>query len=149
MEFIEEASKQIPQALGQGFMNYLIIGIIYFVVWKLLKKRLQNWRIQVRERVDAVQIKSELINGLFALMVSTVFIIIISYLSTKGYTKIYFDINQHSKFWAYGGFFLFLLIDDAWFYWVHRLLHHPKIFKYVQDLKHVIIITYLTCEFFL
>ena len=136
MEALQEILKQAPMALGQGLINYVIIGVIYFIIWKLFKKRLQNWRIQLKERVDAAQIKSELINGLFTLLVSTVFVILISNLSTKGYTKIYFDINQHSKFWAYGGFFLFLVIDDTWFYWTHRFLHHPKIFRFVHKVHH-------------
>ena len=28
------------------------------------------------------------------------------------------------------------LIDDAWFYWTHRLLHHPKVFRYVHAVHH-------------
>ncbi len=79
MEALKEVLKQVPSALGQSLMNYGIIAIVYLVVWKLLKKRLQNWRIQIKERVDAKQIKSELINSLFTLMVST-FYVIINYL---------------------------------------------------------------------
>lgn len=136
MEQIQKILEQIPKAFGQSLMNYLIIVAVYLIVWKLLKKRLQNWRIQVKERVDAKQIKSELINSLFALMVSTFFVLIIYYLKDKGHTKIYADINEYPRFFAYFGFIIFLIIDDTWFYWVHRLLHHPKIFKYVHKVHH-------------
>ena len=77
MERLQEILKQLPTAFGQSLMNYGIIVIIYLVVWKLLKKRLKNWRIQLKERVDAKQIKSELLNSLFTLMVSTVFVLAI------------------------------------------------------------------------
>ena len=109
MERLQEILKQLPTAFGQSLMNYGIIVIIYLVVWKLLKKRLKNWRIQLKERVDAKQIKSELLNSLFTLMVSTVFVLAIYLLKSLGYTKIYTDINEYPKFFAYSGFFIFLL----------------------------------------
>jgi sterol desaturase/sphingolipid hydroxylase (fatty acid hydroxylase superfamily) len=53
-----------------------------------------------------------------------------------GYTKIYTDINEYPRFFAFSGFFIFLLVDDTWFYWMHRLLHHPRIFKYIHKVHH-------------
>jgi Delta7-sterol 5-desaturase len=136
MEVVQVILGQLPQAFGQSIINYLIIAVVYLVVWKLLKKRLTNWRIQMHERVDAAQIRSELINSLFTLAVSMVFVIFVYFLKSKGYTKIYTEINEYSKLYAFGGFFLFLIIDDTWFYWVHRLLHHPRIFRYIHKVHH-------------
>lgn len=136
MDPIQEIFKQIPTAVGQFLMNYLFIAVVYFVVWKLLKRRLQNWRIQLKERVDAKQIKSEIINSLFTLMVSTLIVLAIYLMKSLGLTKIYTDINEYPRFFAIGGFFIFLFLDDTWFYWIHRLLHHPKIFKYVHKVHH-------------
>jgi lathosterol oxidase len=31
---------------------------------------------------------------------------------------------------------LMLLLHDAWFYWTHRLMHHPKIFRHVHLVHH-------------
>ena len=136
MEAFQEIVKQIPIAVGQFLMNYLFIAVVYFVVWKLLKRRLQNWRIQLKERVDTKQIKSEIINSLFTLMVSTLIVSAIYLMKSLGLTKIYTDINEYPRFFAFGGFFIFLFFDDTWFYWIHRLLHHPKIFKYVHKVHH-------------
>jgi len=115
MERLQEILKQLPTAFGQSLMNYGIIVIIYLVVWKLLKKRLKNWRIQLKERVDAKQIKSELLNSLFTLMVSTVFVLAIYLLKSLGYTKIYTDINEYPKFFAYSGFSFFYFLTTLGF----------------------------------
>jgi Delta7-sterol 5-desaturase len=136
MDALQETLKQIPAAVGQFLMNYGIIAAVYVLVWKLFKKRLQNWRIQLKERVDSKQIKSEIINSFFTLLVSTLIVMVIYLMKAKGYTKIYTDINEYPKFFAYGGFFIFLFLDDAWFYWVHRLLHHRRIFKYIHKVHH-------------
>jgi sterol desaturase/sphingolipid hydroxylase (fatty acid hydroxylase superfamily) len=136
MEAFQEIVKQIPAAVGQFLINYGFIAVVYFLVWKLLKRRLQNWRIQLKERVDAKQIKFEIINSLFTLMVSTLIVLAIYLMKSLGLTKIYTDINEYPRFFAIGGFFIFLFLDDTWFYWIHRLLHHPKIFKYVHKVHH-------------
>jgi Delta7-sterol 5-desaturase len=136
MNEIQVLVEQLPTAFGQSLMNYSVIVVVYLVVWKLLKKRLANWRIQLQERVNASQIRNELVNSLFTLMVSTLFVMVIYFLSSKGYTKIYADINEYPAFFGYFGFFVFLLIDDTWFYWTHRLLHHPRIFKYIHKVHH-------------
>ena len=87
MEGLKEILNQLPIALGQSMMNYAIIAIIYVVVWKIFKKRLLNWRIQLKERVNAKQIKSELINSIFTLLVSTLLVLVIYLLKSMGYTK--------------------------------------------------------------
>ena len=133
---MHEILNQLPQAFGQLLMNYAVIAAVYLIVWRLFKERLKNWRIQLKERVNGKQIKSELINSLFVLLVSTVFVLVVYFLKSKGYTKIYSDINEYPRFFAYFGFFIFLLIDDTWFYWTHRLLHHPRIYKYVHRVHH-------------
>lgn len=45
------------------------------------------------------------------------------------HTQIYTDISEFG--WAYLvlSVLLALLIHDAYFYWTHRLMHHPKLFK--------------------
>lgn len=136
MEALQEILKQVPAALGQSVINYGIIALIYVVVWKLLKQRLKNWKIQLKDRVDARQIRAELRNSLFSLMVSTLLVFVIYLLKSYGYTKIYTNIEEYPKFFAYSGFFVFLLINDTWFYWVHRLLHHPRLFRYIHKVHH-------------
>jgi sterol desaturase/sphingolipid hydroxylase (fatty acid hydroxylase superfamily) len=61
---------------------------------------------------------------------------LIYFLKSAGYTKIYTDINEYPIFFAIGGFFILLILDDTWFYWTHRLLHHPRIFKYIHKVHH-------------
>jgi Delta7-sterol 5-desaturase len=136
METLQQLLSQLPQVLTNSMGNYVIIIVVYVVVWKLLKNKLKSWRIQLKERADAKQIKQELINSFFTLIVSSLFVLVIYFLQSKGYTKIYTDINDYPKFFAYGGFFILLIIDDAWFYWIHRLLHHPKIYKQIHKVHH-------------
>ncbi len=137
LEVLKEIFAKVPQGFAQGLiMNGTIITIVYLIFWRWLKNKLKNWRIQMNQRADAAQIKREMINALGTTALAAVFSSIVFYLSLKGYTKVYTNYNDHSPFFAIAGFFIFLLIDDAWFYWMHRLLHHPKIYKYVHAVHH-------------
>ena len=54
----------------------------------------------------------------------------------NGFTKIYLEINEFG--WAYLiiSIIILIFIHDAYFYWSHRLMHHPKVFKYTHRTHH-------------
>jgi Delta7-sterol 5-desaturase len=70
------------------------------------------------------------------LIVGAVFSSVLYFLSGHGYTKVYTDISAHSKWMPILTFVIILLVDNAWFYFVHRLLHHPKLYKYIHAKHH-------------
>lgn len=136
-----EPFAQLLSNFSQNFVAGLLLngGLLtgaYFLFWKALKKRLQPWKIQLKTRVDARQIKRELKNALYTLAVGAALSCTVLYLSAQGYTKIYHDRAEHSLFFSLSGFFVLLLIDDTWFYWCHRLLHHPAVFRHVHAEHH-------------
>lgn len=136
-----DALQQILRNMPTGFfsallLNGTLIALAYLFFWKIFKQRFRNWRIQIKQRVDAKQIKGELKNAFFTLLVGALFSSIVIYLGTKGYTKIYLRFTDHSPLLGFAGFFILLLVDDTWFYWCHRLLHHKAIFRYVHVVHH-------------
>jgi sterol desaturase/sphingolipid hydroxylase (fatty acid hydroxylase superfamily) len=54
-----------------------------------------------------------------------------------GYTKLYHDFSEYG--WGYFIFstVAFIFIHDAYFYFTHRLMHHPKLFKHVHKVHHM------------
>ncbi|MEO1635637.1 MAG: sterol desaturase family protein [Cyanobacteria bacterium J06631_9] len=90
----------------------------------------------MKERANAKQIRFELKNAVFVFLVGAFPSSVVYYLSTLGYTKIYLDIADYGMSWSIASFFLIWIVDDAWFYWTHRLLHHPSIYRYVHAVHH-------------
>lgn len=133
IESIKQIIANFPLNFVQAILsNLLLIVLAYLLVWKLFKNRLAARRIQAQQIVNAQQIKRELKNAFFTLGVGVLFSSIVLVLNSQGYSKIYTDVTAHNTFWSVGGFFILLLIDDTWFYWCHRLLHHPKLFRHVH-----------------
>ena len=56
--------------------------------------------------------------------------------SIAKYTKFYYDINQHSRLWFFLAFPIMAFMHDTYFYWMHRLMHHPAIFRFVHLVHH-------------
>ncbi len=56
--------------------------------------------------------------------------------SIAKHTKFYYDINQHSRGWFFLAFPIMAFMHDTYFYWMHRLMHHPSVFRLVHLVHH-------------
>ena len=58
-------------------------------------------------------------------------------LEVRGYSKLYDTVDQGPGLWYnYLQFPLFFLFTDSAIYWIHRGLHHPRVYKYVHKPHH-------------
>lgn len=48
----------------------------------------------------------------------------------------YKDITAYSWAWYAAAYPIMLVVHDAYFYWTHRLMHHPRLFKYFHLVHH-------------
>ncbi len=53
-----------------------------------------------------------------------------------GWTRIYTDTRLFPLWWLPVSFVLCLALHDAWFYWTHRLFHHPALFRRIHAVHH-------------
>jgi Delta7-sterol 5-desaturase len=141
LDALADFARTLPTVFATSYatgllINGSIIAVVYLVVWKLLARRLRLLRIQLERRADAAQIKREIRNAFVAAIPSALLSCVMVYLATHGHTRIYFNLSDHHVLIGLAGFPLLLLVNDAWFYWVHRILHHPRIYKYVHAEHH-------------
>lgn len=53
-----------------------------------------------------------------------------------GWTKIYADASQYPPWWLPMSVLVYLLIHDSWFFWTHRWMHRPSLFKKIHAVHH-------------
>src|SRR5260221_4136966 len=115
------------------YLGFAGTGYFIFYVWKH-KAFLQN-KIQ-HKLPQAVTIRKEIFFSLLTLIIYCAASWLVFELQRSGVTRIYLAIQDY----GYGYFILSILImvllHDAYFYWTHRLMHLPKIFKWVHQLHH-------------
>jgi ring-1,2-phenylacetyl-CoA epoxidase subunit PaaE len=126
---------------SQGILTSLVssLGLVTFVFiifWIVLAGFLSNRRIQTSKRAGFGQIKNEIYNTILVTIASTLFTGIIFYFKDAGWTKFYADAGRYGWWYEVLAIVVVLLISDGWFYWTHRWLHHPKIYKYIHAVHH-------------
>ena len=122
--------------LGIILLRYfLVAGGAYWLFYspfsksfanQILSPRSPSWRA-IRHDIGLSIISA----GIFALAASTVL-----YGYDKGSTHLYSDPRQYGLWYlgvSYGGV---LILQDTYFYFTHRLLHHPKLFPWLHRGHH-------------
>lgn len=125
------------RAFGSQAVGYFaIVGIVFLVFWKLGARRFARARIPGKHRFSRAQLAHEIKYSLVTLALGTLSAMVISYLYAAGHTRLTTDASTIGWPLIVTTFLGLLVFNDAWFYWWHRLLHHPRIFKRVHAVHH-------------
>lgn len=118
-------------------IRYIIIAGVAFLIWYIwLKKKIAYKKIQLRfPRLK--DYKREIIYSIITMAIfSIVPFLLLGNKDIRKHTTYYTDIYEHSMLYFWLAFPLLLLIHDTYFYWTHRLMHHPALFKIFHLLHH-------------
>ena len=117
------------------FRYIFIAGFAFIFYYLILKNRISYKKIQLKfpknedyRREIFYSLLTFLLFGLVGASLFNPYVL--------PYTNTYFDINKYGWGYFIGSFFLTLLIHDTYFYWTHRLMHHPKLFKIFHLVHH-------------
>ncbi len=118
------------------FLRYaLLAGLffsIFYVIWKhrFLPRKIQRafpaWstiRYEIRHSLETAVI--------FALVGLFIFL-----LSQKGYARLYFVPDAYGWWYLPVSLLALILIHDTYFYWLHRWMHHPRLFRMLHKVHH-------------
>ena len=117
------------------FRYVLMAGVTYYMAYVLKRRDWIRYKIQ-QKFPKGSQIREEIGHslttaGIFAMMAFGVFI-----LRKMGYGALYFDVSEYGYAYYFFTIAFMILAHDTYFYWTHRLMHHPKVFKYVHLIHH-------------
>lgn len=54
----------------------------------------------------------------------------------KGWLKVYTDPREYAWWWLPLSLVIAVLLHETYYYWLHRWMHHPKIFRIVHKVHH-------------
>lgn len=116
------------------FRYFLIAGAFYVTFYLILKGSKYLSKLQYKTPLPKVLFR-EILNSaatiiIFSAMAALVFGVF------PHQTKMYFQMEEKSLFYFILTFPLMFLIHDTYFYWIHRLMHLPFLFKYVHLVHH-------------
>lgn len=113
----------------------LLSGIFYiaFYVWRpeIWKHRKLGSRAYTRP-----QLRREVGWSMLTALIFAVTGTLTLWLWQRGYTKVYVDIRDYALWWLPLSLVLSLLIDETYYYWIHRWLHRPALFRLIHRVHH-------------
>lgn len=114
---------------------FIVAGLFYFIfyLWfpekfevrKINKKKYKKGQLQK-------EIKWSLITSILFALSGTITVI----LWQKGFTKIYLKIDHYGWWYLPFSLLLFMLLQETYYYWLHRWMHRPQVFKIVHKIHH-------------
>jgi sterol desaturase/sphingolipid hydroxylase (fatty acid hydroxylase superfamily) len=133
---LELAVRVYPAILQHDLLRYLIgAGGTFLVINVLLARYLASRKIRA-ERPGRRQIAAEVLASLRTVLIFSLVGVGITVAATFGWLNVYSD--PAARGWPYFAFNVVALIvaHDAWFYWTHRLMHRPRLFRWFHRLHH-------------
>jgi len=131
MEFLD----QWYQIVSRIFTRYTMVAGIAFVLFYLVL-RYTGWFVKIQEKFPGSKdYRREVFYSLTSIIIFGLVVLFILAIP-RAYTRFYPDIEDFG--WGYYmlSFVLMTLLHDTYFYWTHRLMHHPRLFRWFHLVHH-------------
>lgn len=117
--------------------RYLIItSIAFFICYVVLRRMIRSKKIQQRFPEFKDYAREIIFSVLTIFVMAFIPALVLGSPEMARHTKFYRDINQQGTAYFIFAFPIMAIMHDTYFYWMHRLMHHPSIFKIVHLVHH-------------
>ena len=116
--------------------RYFVTAGIFYVYYMKLKSGKDKKRILSRRAAKKSQIKKEIYWSTISSVVFAVFGALTYLLYLHGNTAIYIEPEKFGYWYLPVSLVLVLFIHETYYYWMHRVMHFPRIYKWVHKVHH-------------
>jgi Delta7-sterol 5-desaturase len=141
LAMLNPLARLFPEKQMFSFFETLVQYItfsttFYFIFWIFLRNRMQYRKLSRKKLPKTSQMFRE---AAFSTASQVIFITVdvwIAFLVPQSVANSYTEIAAHG--WIYYAFILVLVfvLHDAYFYWAHRAMHHPWLYRRVHWVHH-------------
>lgn len=114
---------------------FVIAGVPFFLFYKVLITWYSRSKIQTRN-ASLKDFRREVLQSMQTSAVFAVIAYVILFTPLRQYTQLYDNVTDFPLWYLPVSLVLSLVIHDTYFYWMHRLLHHKKLFNLTHLVHH-------------
>ena len=118
------------------FGRYVLFCALPFAFYYLWKRREQLHRKIQQAFPQASDYRREIVYSAITSVIFAVMVWLCLGTPLRQYTQYYTDPAEYGWAWLLLSIPLTLLVHDAYFYWIHRLMHRPRLYRLVHLLHH-------------
>ncbi len=135
--FLQSAPSLWLEVFTIDLTRYLFgAGLVSLVLYWWLRDFSAMHRIQSR-RPSRTDYCREIRHSIATVSVYASIALVTLALIDSGKSKMYAQLQEYPTWYLPVSIVMLLVLQDAYFYWVHRLMHHPKLFKYFHRVHHL------------
>lgn len=124
----QSASILMIAGFGAAFIYVISAALSYYFVF--------DRRLEYHPRFLKNQIKLEIQSSFFAIPIIDLLTLPFFLGEVRGHSLLYTRIDEYGWWWLAVSTALYMVFNDLGIYWIHRLEHHPSIYKYVHKPHH-------------
>ena len=114
----------------------LFVSPAFYLFWIWGKERFRNLRIQLTQKAGNKQFLHDVGYSFSTIAIFAVLDVILLYFYDQGHTLIYTDLDRYGWTWLSLSFLVALFLDDTFFYWSHRAMHQPGLYRIFHRVHH-------------
>jgi sterol desaturase/sphingolipid hydroxylase (fatty acid hydroxylase superfamily) len=108
---------------------FVVAGVALLLVYVALRRRIGWRKIQLRFPRDK-DYRREIIDSTISIFIFAMMpVLILRVPEIRVHTQLYGPIAERGWVYFFLAFPIMFVMHDAYFYWMHRLIHHPKLFR--------------------
>lgn len=113
-----------------------LAGCLWLLLYVVFRRWVQARQISERAR-PAGQISREILYSLRSLLIFGLVTGGVVFAWLCGGTRLYRHIGDYGWGWFVASIGVMLILHDTYFYWTHRLIHHPRLYKLFHRTHHL------------
>lgn len=117
--------------------RYLIIAFIAFLFFYRIKKKAWAYRKIQARFPGAREYAREIFYSILTALIFALIGYVLFMTPVRTYTHLYTQLEEYSMTYFFGSVILMMVIHDTYFYWTHRLMHHPWVFPVFHKIHHL------------
>lgn len=125
---------QIWENVGSRY--FMVAGFGFVLFYVILRKTLSSRKIQSRFPALRDYLREIGYSLTTICIFAAVPLFLIKDPDMVVHTTLYRDISEYGWTWFVLAFPVMFVMHDTYFYWTHRLMHHPRLFRYFHLVHH-------------
>lgn len=114
--------------LGATSLYFIFSALSYYCVF--------DRRLEYHPRFLKNQVRQEIRSSMMAVPFINILTLPWFLGEVRGHSLLYGDVASHGWAWMAVSSLLYMAFNDVAIYWIHRLEHHPSVYKYIHKPHH-------------
>ena len=114
---------------------FLFSGIFYFIFYSKDSNKWADRKVN-KANFKEGQLRKEMKYSTINAFIFAIVAMLTVLLWQKGIMKVYVNIDEYPLWYLPASLVIYLFLQETYYYWIHRWMHFPKVFKIVHLVHH-------------